>query len=144
MFNSKYNIVEKLDHPVSRFSHLILNTLTGSMDALDQPSLRVLEAVQSGTTLDYEQQRIAALLKYRGYLYNSEIDEENKAKATARAMEESGFIGRYPQFFIMITYNCNLACPYCFQQKINPTGAVITPKQMALWGFPWCIAIIEI
>ncbi|NEV60351.1 radical SAM/SPASM domain-containing protein [Thiorhodococcus minor] len=130
MFASKYNIITKLNRPVSCYSHIILNTLTGSMDALDQPSLRTIEALQAGAPLNREQERIAASLKHRGYFYDNRLDEERKVYLTVGAMKESGFIDKNPVFIILTSYNCNLACPYCFQQKTKPVSSVITPKQI--------------
>lgn len=130
MWVSKYNIIAKLNRPVSRFSHIIVNTLTGSIDALDKPSLITIEAVQAGSAHDQEQELIVQALKYRGYLYENKWDEEKKVQVTVRAMQESGFLGKYPVFIVLTSYNCNLSCPYCFQRKTKATSAVITSAQI--------------
>lgn len=63
----------------------------------------------SVTTLD--------ILKRRGYLTDLTFEEEEKTLSRiANTLHENS---KKPSYMIMPTYNCNLRCPYCFQDHMR-------------------------
>ncbi len=60
-----------------------------------------------------------SVLKQRGYLTRkTPAQEEGFFKAFARKVHEKN-LKTSPSYIIMPTYNCNLRCPYCFQDHMR-------------------------
>lgn len=62
-------------------------------------------------------------LKRRGYLTNKTVDEERAffEKFANRLHQQS--VDTMPGYIIMPTYQCNLRCPYCFQDHMRTNPA---------------------
>ncbi|PTL76629.1 radical SAM protein [Vitiosangium sp. GDMCC 1.1324] len=60
-----------------------------------------------------------ALLKQRGYLVTLTLEEEEALFVKLSARHHLASLRRAPHYVVMPTYQCNLRCPYCFQDHMR-------------------------
>jgi uncharacterized protein len=105
---SVYSIPLQLDEN----TYLLINSRTGALDLVDEEVMQVLrnEIPPDDTTLD--------ILTERGHLTELTPDQEFDH---IRTMYQT-FIEDHPvanQHYIVLTYDCNLQCPYCYLSDIQ-------------------------
>src|SRR5689334_13353438 len=113
--------------------HLLINTLSGALDLIDERIHRTVQGLSAGTlnaalqlTPDLE-----ARLRKRLYLFDCK-EEENKCFqdlfTAMKARQEKEPL----QFAVCPTYACNLRCTYCFEGDLT-TGPVkvMTEEQVS-------------
>jgi uncharacterized protein len=106
---SKYTIPIKLEED----KYLLINSRTGTFDLVD---MEVIDLLQGN--IQKADPSVRDILKSRGHLTNLTPDEE---------LEEienlyKKYLQECPQknsHFIIVTYGCNLACPYCYLSDIQ-------------------------
>jgi uncharacterized protein len=59
------------------------------------------------------------VLKKRGYLVTLTLEEEESLFARLSAQHHLATLRRAPSYIVMPTYQCNLRCPYCFQDHMR-------------------------
>ncbi len=129
MYPSKYNILEPLDVPFDSFTHVVLNSFTGSTDLLDEPAAYALEFPHVACK-DQRYSSILDLLESRGYLFENREVEKKKVTSSARAASET-YLRDTLLFVIITTYACNLNCSYCFQgSRCNLPSGLMTETQI--------------
>jgi len=112
MYFSKYNLILPFED-----SYLLLNPLSGAVDLLKESDYQILEELKKGSSKNFDWQ-FTAYLRERGYLYEDKEEEEKKLTETFKEFLEINNTSP-TQIFFVPTYNCNLACSYCFQQGIK-------------------------
>ncbi|GAV22423.1 radical SAM/SPASM domain-containing protein [Carboxydothermus pertinax] len=112
MYYSKYNLVLPFED-----RYLLLNPLSGAVDLLEEKDLNDLEELRKGSSKNFDRQ-FTAYLEERGYIYQNRELEEKKLLETYQEFLEISKTSP-TQIFFAPTYNCNLACSYCFQQGIK-------------------------
>ncbi len=122
LYYSKYNLVLPLQDSVYKYA--VLNSLSGAFDLATEKEGELLSAYSQ--TQEDTSSGLSAYLKARGYLFESQAEEdalvERKFAEFQDVLQESA-----PQVLLIPTYNCNLACVYCFQNGIKDKTALITP-----------------
>ncbi len=108
MYLTKYLVKHKLDDHQT----IVLNTLTGAIDLIDNEFMRYFESPE---TISPSAPIYQSLLD-RGYIYNSKAEEEAKLKAL---FEKFKGVDRPVMFVICPTYACNLRCVYCFEGDLT-------------------------
>jgi uncharacterized protein len=112
---SKFNICVSI--PNSRCT-IIVNGVSGSLDAIDAELAKHLSretAYGTELTLSALPDRSISYLKSRGYLtIHDDAAEDRMAQKFALSLE-SKEARRTPLFYLMMTYECQLRCPYCFE-----------------------------
>lgn len=116
-----YNISRYLNVIDLGGSVLLFNGVNGCMDEVHgQPA----EAFRSGSSEKMNGLDNAALetLQKRGHITALSPDEELKRfKELSRLMHENmGKDDRSGGIMLLMSYNCNLACKYCYQQEHRP------------------------
>ena len=112
---SKFNICVSIPN-----SHcvIIVNGLSGSIDAIDAELANHLSreaAYGTELTLSALSDRSISYLKSRGYLtIQSDAAEDRMAQKFALSLETKE-ARRTPLFYLMMTYECQLRCTYCFE-----------------------------
>jgi uncharacterized protein len=105
---SAYSIPLKLDEN----TYLLINSRTGALDLVDEEVMQVLrnEIPPDDTILD--------ILTERGHL--TELTPDQEFDHIKRMYQT--FIEEHPvanQHYIVLTYDCNLQCPYCYLSDIQ-------------------------
>lgn len=59
------------------------------------------------------------VLKRRGYLTEKTVQEEQALFAKIATALHAAAMRRIPSYLLMLTYNCNLRCPYCYQDHLR-------------------------
>ena len=132
MYLSKYNRLTKLDNSTTH-QYVIFNQLSGSVDFLDEDEfsqvqtlvdskIRQFDLAQMSQKLDIDID-LAANLFERGYLYNSDTDEQKLFDEKYREFQSIN-AETQPQIFLISTYGCNLNCSYCYQQGVDKPGLI--------------------
>jgi len=113
MYVSKYVICQNLDE-----DHvLITSSLTGAVDLLDSKGKATWLTLTSGNKTGDLDKKLIARLRKRGYIYNSADEEAHLFGELAAAFQSSQH--NYPfRFAICPTYQCNLACKYCYEGRL--------------------------
>lgn len=100
-------------HRINSDVLLIMNTLTGAVDLIDNEMFHILFDNRSDFLNDLDLETRNSL-ESRGYL--TEINEEEYIRESLDT-----YYASHPtlHFTICPTYKCNLSCPYCFQSSIH-------------------------
>ncbi len=100
-----------LTHHLNDSSSVLVNTLSGAIDVIDNRYLPLL-ADPAALTPDCE---IWKPLHDRGYIFPSRAAEERELR---RLFNEYTRTARPMSFVICPTYSCNLRCKYCFEGSL--------------------------
>lgn len=106
---SKYNGTIRLDDEYV----FLYNMLTGVLDIVNNDTLAGLEAQR--------QDELYAELVERGYL-TTLTEEEEIAAFTNMVSEKHTDVLKNKKHVIILTYNCNMRCSYCFEQHLLEKG----------------------
>ncbi|MFZ3371921.1 MAG: radical SAM protein [Desulfitobacteriaceae bacterium] len=122
MYYSRYNLIIPMkENP--QFPYAIINPLSGAFDLVDLAEYDRLQALSQGKIVTDEE--FILYLKTRGYLFNA-AEEENEI-LQKRWPEFQKTLGETaPQVLLVPTYDCNLACPYCYQNGIKQKTQLMT------------------
>lgn len=114
MHYSDYNVIVELDkHP----RHAVVQNLFHGRTSV--VSREIATALRSRTLSPSQ----AASLKKRGFIYDSEDDEKaliEEVHDIFRNALPAGNPSR--QYQIILTYDCNLRCIYCFQKEVRKSA----------------------
>ncbi len=112
-------------------SVLLFNGVNGCLDELSGKTADILRSGDSARLVTLDPAGIETLLK-RGHITTLSPEEE-----LARFKELSGALhknleknSQYGGIMLLMSYNCNLACKYCYQQEHRPhkSKAVMTTE----------------
>lgn len=114
---------------------LLINSLTGTMDEIDDPIYKTLSRWQDCEEIVTEndlEDELLSNLQSRGYLvnnYEEEVAKKNEILKVLRNQHVQRQKDQRTAVFVM-TYDCNFRCPYCFEGDAYLKKQVITPKQI--------------
>lgn len=110
---SSYTIIVEL--PDGEFA--LAHGYTGALDCVSHAiGTRLLEGKEHFTSDNPE---VDAILKSRGYLTEKGIEEENEYFKRVISLELKKFeINKKSNFTIVVTYDCNFNCPYCYEKDL--------------------------
>ena len=113
---------------------LIINSLNGLMDVIRHPIPGILEKWQGVCTIEPETEFEKSLydcLAERGYLMKDEDEEVKKKQEIIKKLRDTHHkkSGKITHITFIITYDCNFACPYCFEANVKDR-TVITNEQI--------------
>ncbi len=104
---------------------LLLSALTGAVDIAPVSLVRALkespEAIEGDT--------LAQLVR-RGYLLSSPEEESRRLKETAAMALDLRKRSKPKEICICPTFNCNLACTYCFERDATAKPEVLGDEQI--------------
>ena len=114
---SSYVISVKLDNEDDKY--ILLHGYTGAVDIIDN---RMKEYFFSGKNLteglSTYSKEVVVRLKERGYLTTKSKEEEFVfVKKTAEVLHKRNK-QLNKSFTLLVTYDCNFRCPYCFEREI--------------------------
>lgn len=129
-----------VDLPDNKEQMLLVHGYTGSYDLVSQKVATYVRSLETGKLprplygvwtpapaiegeIEQPSGQTVELLKRRGYLTEKTVEEEEAFfSKIARKLHEKA-LRALPTFVLMPTYDCNLRCPYCFQDhmRTNPT-----------------------
>lgn len=98
---------------------LLMHGYTGAMDIIDNSLLESLK--QADATGDFSgiDNSILELLVKRNYLTEKTKEEEIEYVCrVAKILAKRNKLLNPAMFTIIVTYDCNFSCPYCFERKI--------------------------
>jgi uncharacterized protein len=135
--------MKKLHHHVSRYlniidldddhTSLLFNGVNGCMDEVPNALASILASSEDAAVNSIPQMNLDFLTK-RGHVTTLEPEQEFErfrelvsAMHSKRCAEVSS-----GGLLLLLSYNCNLACKYCYQQKHRPdkSAAVMTPEMV--------------
>lgn len=114
MYYSKYNLILPLDN--SQYPYVIMNSLSGTFDLATAEEQQVIVNLANGKAV--ENADLIEYLKFRGYLFSERSEEDTLVEKRFREFQDA-LTESPPQVLFIPTYNCNLACDYCFQKGIK-------------------------
>jgi len=115
MYYSRYNLVFPMKEN-AQYPYALMNSLSGAFDLVGAQDYLKLEELKNG--LSPEDSEFTEYLLSRGYLYHDQGEEQLKL-ATRYPEFQKALDETPPQVLLIPTYNCNLACPYCYQNGIK-------------------------
>ncbi len=124
MYLSKYVVYQDLDENHA----LIASSLTGAVDLLDSRSKAAWLALAAGGKTDGLDKNFMRRLRKRGYIYRSTEEEAHLFEELATAFQSSQL--NHPlRFAICPTYQCNLACKYCYEGTLPQDSTATLGEQ---------------
>lgn len=111
MYLSKYIEIYELDPCWS----LLVNSLTGAVELIDEESKKILESIRLGKGQTLEASFFQRL-KERGHLFENAEQEEELALRLLHQFHPVK--AQAHKFVICPTYSCNLSCIYCFESPV--------------------------
>jgi uncharacterized protein len=106
-----------LMYTLSTEDTLLINTISGAFDIVDNETKHKVERLRSGNKeSEINDSDLIGALKARGYLYNTWEDEEvaiNRYRDINLKLTEKK---QKSEFTICPTMGCNLRCVYCFEE----------------------------
>lgn len=128
-----------LELPDGAQDMLLIHGYTGAYDRVSRPVVAYLRTLQArphrplhgewapepGTGGDAQRPSDTTLqvLKKRGYLTEMTVEEEEAFYTKLAAQRHFRAVHRAPSYILLPTYQCNLRCPYCFQDHMRTDPA---------------------
>lgn len=113
---SLYNVfVEK----TKENKNLIYNTYSGSFACFDNQTQQIfddIEYISKNDNLDSQTKEIIDNLFQLGFIVDNKRNEDEELKLQGRLMR---FANNQINLTIAPTLNCNMRCPYCYEEKKN-------------------------
>lgn len=120
MYITRYKVLQ----PLSNQHYLLLNTLTGAIDLVDEHVKRILDGNILSSEVNSNLQR---KLRRRGYIFVDSKEENQKIQEIEKiALDCYKKNNEDRKFVVALTLQCNFNCKYCFQ---NPLRAELLPKE---------------
>lgn len=114
---SSYLIPVKLESEPGKY--MLIHGYTGAIDIVTESLLKKIQAAASG--VDLPEDTLQALIK-RGYITTRSQEEEYAYVARmAKALHKKSDILN-TSFTLVVTYNCNFRCPYCYESRKDKDG----------------------
>lgn len=123
MHYGRNNIVVKI-RGAGVYAYAILNPITGSFDLMDEREYLQLEEIRAGSRHRDDNAGFIDYLLERGYLFRSRVEEDRAIRRELVRFQRE-IANSQVQLLLIPTYNCNLACAYCYQEGI-PGGPLVT------------------
>lgn len=115
---------------------LLVNTITGSIDVLSKEEAEMLRAWDAAPNIERPTEAQAAELYEgllaHGFLAETEAEENRLVEAElekARAAHKQAVESSHGVAFVL-TYMCNYACPYCYEDAISYKKDRILTREM--------------
>ena len=113
---SSYLIPVKLEDEEGKY--MLIHGYTGAIDIVSESMLKKIQLISAENSLDSE--TVQMLLK-RGYITTKTQDEEKYLiKIIANTLSQRVNLA-CKSFTLLVTYNCNFRCPYCYEQEKTKT-----------------------
>lgn len=123
MLITKYLLIHNLGADQS----LLINSLSGAMDIVDDKTKEFLE---SGGKTEIDENTFVQL-KERFYIFEDEEEEHNFFNSSKRFLEIMHPKKANTLCILCPTYSCNLRCTYCFQaHEMHKSDQVMTKEQV--------------
>ena len=117
-------------YDLDKDNYLMLNTISGAVDLIDQDTYNTIENAKKTGKLDGIDSELYQCLAERGYIYESrevELDELERQRVFRKKYIEN----TAKMYVICPTTFCNLNCVYCFESnEIRGNSAVMTDEQI--------------
>lgn len=94
-------------------NYILFNTFTNFLAIIDEDAKRVLQKLEKGHPVDVDDATFN-LFKEKGVIIDGNVDEKKILKCVEA---ENKYDTRSATYTILTTYQCNLACPYCYEGK---------------------------
>lgn len=118
---SSYVISVELDHTDDKY--MLIHGYTGAMDVIDQKMYKYIFAnkVFTEDSFPFPIDIFRRLIK-RGYLTTKNQEEEYKLVGKIADIFHKRSKLFIKSFVLLVTYNCNFKCPYCYEKEVVKTG----------------------
>lgn len=117
MYLSKHNIEFKIDDTL-----YLLNPLSGAFSKFESMQIkREWNKLKNGDTPSKE---FVEYLKSKSFLFSSKEEEDNLTTKLRKL--SSNYFNRKLRCNIVLTYDCNLSCIYCFEKGIERKNIVMS------------------
>ncbi len=119
--------------PVEDGKYFMLNGLNGAIDLLDNTGYQIYQKWkdQAAITPVGQEQTLFEGLQQRGYLVEDQNTELDLEKELFQRLEQKH--QRHQKIIeplIILTYDCNFRCPYCYEQTLMDKGKDWMNKQI--------------
>ena len=117
---SSYIIPVKLESEEGKY--MLIHGYTGAMDIVSEDMvLKLINATKVHDNLFSD--KTLKILQSRGYITErTEEEEVEYVGRIAKALHREA-CALYKNFTLIVTYNCNFRCPYCFEVRDKKNGA---------------------
>lgn len=103
--------------PIDKEQHLLLHGYSGAMDIVDSYTAQALANSEQMLADELVNTDICQQLQKRAYLTTKTKEEEQQYVARlANALHKKDAL-LHASFTVLVTYNCNFRCPYCFEKN---------------------------
>ncbi|GHT21323.1 radical SAM/SPASM domain-containing protein [Bacteroidia bacterium] len=119
---SSYGIKVKLENEEDKY--MLLHGYTGAIDIVNEKVMEYLDNISHYQEKNKQlSESTLKSLEKRGYLTTKTIDEEVLfVKKMANLMHRKAKL-THINFGLLVSYDCNFRCPYCYEAKISNYGS---------------------
>lgn len=103
--------------PIDNEQYLLLHGYSGAMDIVDSYTAKALADSENSLVNELVNTKISQQLEKRAYLtIKTEEEEQQYVARLANALHKKDAL-LHASFTVLVTYNCNFRCPYCFEKN---------------------------
>lgn len=122
--------------PLYNNEYLLINTLLGLLDIITEEEFAVVNQIKG-----YGEFRLEMLNKYdmpfinqlmkRYYIMDSVVEAEWEKDLLSKLKEEDNFKKNHlDSVAFVLSYACNFACPYCYEDSGSKSTNIMTQEQV--------------
>ncbi|AQR98088.1 radical SAM/SPASM domain-containing protein [Clostridium saccharoperbutylacetonicum] len=120
-----------LMYSLSDNDNLLINTMSGAFDIVDNQTRRKIENIGDIQKNDINDNYLIDTLRKRGYIYDTIEDEINTINKYRKVNNTITEMRQKNNFTICPTMGCNLRCTYCFESdELHKDVKIMTRKQI--------------
>ncbi|WP_425447381.1 radical SAM protein [Dethiothermospora halolimnae] len=115
-------------HSINKENNIVINSITGAIDILNKEVANILKNKNDNMLKNLDSKIIENLHK-RGYIFKNRLEEEERINAVYNIYMED--VKKHDNIFcICPTFNCNLACTYCFEGDITSNKSIMSEEKL--------------
>lgn len=118
---SSYAIPVCVDNTQKRY--MLIHGYTGAMDLVSESIALLFNEKNMDKPLATNlSEDILLFLKKRGYITHKTKEEEHLLMNKIAQSLQAYYLQEKKKFYLLVNYNCNFRCPYCFENYISNKG----------------------
>ena len=122
---SDYVIFQKIN---DKNEYVLIHSYLNNIDIVEEEIAAKILKIKNDEPVDEIDEKIFNELVEKGYLVNDKSEDKNRFEMVAKKLSENK--NKYRSYILILTYNCNFSCPYCFEGKLTRNNNILMDEKM--------------